>query len=92
MSATFFKRLLFLFAVQRVPAQTGAVLLDLQFLTARLAFERVVVIAALVTNEENRFGFLFAFGHRWTLELDEFGSFRLVEGRELLHDKGDFGK
>ncbi len=49
--------------MNRVLAQAGAVLLEAQFLAARLPLERVVVVAAFIADEEDRFGFLFALGH-----------------------------
>lgn len=56
-------KLLLLFRVHRVLTELRAVLFELQLLTARFAADRVVVIARLVTNEENRFNFFLALGH-----------------------------
>lgn len=43
-------------------SQTRAVLLQAKFLSARLSFQRIVVIAALFANEKNGF-FLLTLGH-----------------------------
>ena len=57
------KILLLLFEVQCAATKPWAVLLELQFFTARLADDRVVVVAGFLANQEDSFGFLFALGH-----------------------------
>ena len=44
-------------------AQTRAILFDQQFLSTRLAADRVVVVARLLADQKNGFSFLFALGH-----------------------------
>lgn len=56
--------LLLLFAVKSVLPQSRAILLDTKLLSARLSPDRIVVVAALLTHEENRFSFLLTSGHR----------------------------
>jgi hypothetical protein len=60
-------RLLLFLVVNRVPAQTRAVLLELQFFAPRLAAENVVVVTRLFADEKDGFSFLFAFGHNGSL-------------------------
>ncbi len=57
------RSLLLLFEVQCTTTQSWAVLLKLQFFAARLADDRVVVVAGFLANQEDSFGFLFALGH-----------------------------
>src|SRR5574340_257320 len=58
--------LLLLFGVPRVFAEPRAILLQSQLLAARLAPQRVVVVARLFTDKKDGFGLLlpFAFRHR----------------------------
>ena len=83
--------LFLLFGVQRALAKPRAILLQLQLLTTWLALVGVVVVAALVTNEENGFGFFLTSGHRRTLNLNKY-FFLPSGGRGLLHAEGDLGK
>lgn len=84
--------LFLLFGVRRVLAKPRAILLQLQLLTTWLTLVGVVVVAALVTDEENRFGFFLTSGHRRTLNLNKHLSFLPSGGRGLLHAEGDLGK
>ena len=56
--------LLLLFTVKSVLPQSRAILFDTKFLSARLSPDRIVVVAALLANEENSFSFLLTSGHR----------------------------
>lgn len=56
-------RLLLFLNVNRVLSQTGAVLLDLQFLTTAFAAQGVVIVPSFLANEVHNFQFLFAFCH-----------------------------
>ena len=50
-----------------VLAETGAILLQLQLLPARLATKHIVVVARFFADEEHTFGFLLALGHGFLL-------------------------
>ena len=67
--------------MEGVPTKAGAILLHTQFFTTRLSPSRVVVIAAFFADEENRFGFLLAFGHqRGLISIEKSGRFLNLEG------------
>lgn len=53
--------LLFLFVVNRVLSQSGAILFDLKFFATRLFTNGIVVVTRFFTNEVQYFEFLFAF-------------------------------
>ena len=72
-----FSGLLLLFCMQRMLAQTRAVLADFQLFAARLAADRVVVIARFFTDEKDGFDFFLAFGH------DSLGTAQLGRGNQL---------
>lgn len=55
--------LLLFLDVQRVLAQAGTVLHQLQLFAAWLALQRVVMGAGLFTDEKHGFGFLLTLGH-----------------------------
>ena len=54
-------RLLFLFDVQSVLAETRIVLLQTQLFGPRFAAENIVVVSGFFANEEHGFGFLLSF-------------------------------
>ena len=57
------KKLFFLFLVKGVFTFARAVLFDVEFFASRLPAQNVVIRAAFRAHEENRFSFLFVFGH-----------------------------
>ena len=95
--------LLLLLRVQSVLSQPWAVLLQLQFLAARLPPDSVVVIASLLADEENRFHLLLTLGHfgvsrikicakcaRFNVLLGSAGAFHGTEPL-ILQYRPDFG-
>src|SRR5262245_45761824 len=67
--------LLLLLRVERVLAETRAVLLQLELLAAGLPPQDVVLVARLFADEENDFGFLLTLGHGSLLIQDRAASF-----------------
>ena len=57
------KKLFFLFFLKGVLAFARAKFLDVEFFASRLPTQNVVIRAAFRAHEENRFCFLFVFGH-----------------------------
>ena len=55
--------LLLFLDVQRVLAQAGRILAQLELLAPRLSADRVVVVPRLFADEEDRFDFFLALGH-----------------------------
>ena len=56
--------LLLFFTVKSMLPQTRTILLNAKLFSARLSPDRIVVIAALLAHEKNRFSFLLTSGHR----------------------------
>lgn len=56
--------LLLFFTVKSMLPQTRTILLHAKLFSARLSPDRIVVIAALLAHEKNRFSFLLTSGHR----------------------------